>query len=87
MIHIPRVDAKITIDFMKEFMSNFGTIESVVRTENGHVDEVQYHVVFRYWNELGITKVHHALMEKGMVRLAYENEGHLRPSCFLCYMV
>jgi hypothetical protein len=86
MIRIPRVCATITVDFMKEYMSQFGTIESVVRTENGFENEVQYEVAFRYWNEIGEMHVQQVLDREGSVRLCYEDEGP-RPFFFLCYKV
>jgi len=81
LIHIPRACPTITTDFVKEFFQDFSLVEDVLKSDNGHEGEVQFHIHIKEWNN-----TLQLLFRSGQARICYEDEGS-RPSYFICTLL
>ena len=80
-IHIPRACDYLTVDFVKEFFGTFSLVERVDKSENGFVDEAQFHIKIKEWNPLLESS-----FQNGQARICYDDEGR-RPSYFICNLL
>jgi hypothetical protein len=82
LIHIPRACPTITTDFVKEFFKEFSLVEDVLKSDNEHEGEVQFHVHVKEWNN-----TLQQLFQSGQARICYEDEGPRGSSYFICNLL